>query len=171
MAVAVNQNNFARAGDFADLGNVGVVREAAEAWRRFWRDGEKQAVVFAAVESESERIDSAREQGDRNANGEKLVCPDSRADAAGRAEASQISGKAVRNVHHGGGDALARKRLTEGDRNLRVEVRLEIFLQGGLARPAAKDDFEAKLRGAESAADVDKVAAPGAEARNGKTCG
>ncbi len=63
----------------------------------------------------------------------KLVGVEAGADAAGFAEAGEVGGEAVGDVHHGGGDAAAGKGLGEGDGDSRVEVGLEEFCCGGIA--------------------------------------
>ena len=55
------------------------------------------------------------------------------ADAARFAEASEVGGEAVGDVHHGGGDAAASEGLGQGDRNPRIKMRLEEFWRRGLA--------------------------------------
>src|SRR5487761_361258 len=94
--------------------------------------GEKQAVVFAAVKGELERVQILQMQargGGRHFYSRNFSGPNARANAACFAQTSQVGRKPVRNIHHGRGDATRGQGSGERKRNFRVEMRLKIFPQ------------------------------------------
>src|SRR5487761_198662 len=111
--------------------------------------GEKQAVIFAAVKRELERVQILQMQArgggwhfySRNFSG-----PDARANAARIAQTGEVGRKAVRNIHHGRGDTTRGQGSGEGERNFRVEMWLKIFPGVLPLRESAQNQFQAKLR-------------------------
>ena len=93
------------------------------------------------------------------------------ADAAGLAEAGEVGGEAVGYVHHGGRDAAAGESLGEGNGDARIEVGLEEFCGGEIARCAAEEELEAELGGTEGAGDIYMIAGTSAGAGNGEASG
>ena len=59
MAVFIDEEDFRGTGDFADVGDAGFGfgGDGAEERNAFWRYGEEERVVFAAVEGELEGIE------------------------------------------------------------------------------------------------------------------
>jgi len=75
-----------------------------------------------------------------NVHEREFIGEDASAGTAGFAEAGEVGGEAVGDVHHGGGDAAADEGVGEGDGNARIEVRLKEGLQfkrlpGGILHP------------------------------------
>lgn len=164
----MNQENFSGTRDFADVSYASsFAGDGAKERRGFGRDGEEQAVIFSAMEREPERVEILAGERGGNRDFRKLVGPNARANAAGSAEASEVGGKTVGNVHHGRRNAAARESLSKSDGNSRIKVRLKVFFQRVPTGQSAKKDFEAKLRRAKSSGDINRLAGFGTRTWNG----
>lgn len=144
------QQNYALAApNLTDLG----YRDASDSLRDglVARSREKQFVVFAAVQRESQ-IDLAgglRNAGERYGLGLNL-----RPHAAFVADMTEVGGKAIAKVDHGGGQAFPAQELSDCDPGLRAKV---LAVIGGTKLASGEQQFQGGCGATELTRHVDTV--------------